>query len=489
MEEKLINPVLLHFIDNETEKNFIREYDFQNRIFFRIGIYLSCFAWFIWYSGIYFSHRNVFETALAVLILVLGLPFVIVVTLSFSKKFPTLTHHITAYCNFAAACICIYVAVYLTKNITLLCAGVVCINFFCYFILRIRFKISFLVTLTYGIIAQTCVLTSGNFTDNEIFTSSSGIWLGFFIATIAGYFFERTNRKIFVQNTLINQQREELLHEKNKLNQSIDDLKATQAQLIQSEKMASLGQLTAGIAHEIQNPLNFVNNFSEVNTELIEEMQKEIERNNLPEVKSLANDLKENEAKIIHHGKRADSIVKNMLQHARRSKGVKEPTDINKLADEYVRLAYHGKRAKDKSFHTTINTDFDPSVGDISVMPQEIGRVILNLVNNAFDAVDEKRKREANGYEPRVEISTKRQADKISIRVQDNGTGIPEHLADKIFQPFFTTKPTGQGTGLGLSLSYDIVKVHGGELKVDSNGDSGATFIVQLPIQDSHKNS
>ena len=226
-----------------------------------------------------------------------------------------------------------------------------------------------------------------------------------------------------------------------------------------------------------------------MNTELIEEMQKEIERNNLPEVKSLANDLKENEAKIIHHGKRADSIVKNMLQHARRSKGVKEQTDINKLADEYVRLAYHGKRAKDKSFHTTINTDFDPSVGDISVMPQEIGRVILNLVNNAFDAVDEKRKREANGYEPRVEISTKRQADKISIRVQDNGTGIPEHLADKIFQPFFTTKPTGQGTGLGLSLSYDIVKVHGGELKVDSNGDSGATFIVQLPIQDSHKNS
>ncbi|HEY6063231.1 MAG TPA: ATP-binding protein, partial [Chitinophagaceae bacterium] len=265
-----------------------------------------------------------------------------------------------------------------------------------------------------------------------------------------------------------------------KLNLTVDSLKKAQAQLVQSEKMASLGELTAGIAHEIQNPLNFVNNFSEVNKELIDEMQLELDKGNYTDAKDISNNIKENETKIIHHGKRADAIVKGMLQHSRSSSATKEPTDINKLADEYLRLAYHGLRAKDKSFNAIIKTDYDESIGNINVIPQDIGRVILNLITNAFYVVTEKKKQNTNGYEPTVSVSTKKTGDQVEIRVKDNGSGIPQKVLDKIFQPFFTTKPTGQGTGLGLSLSYDIVKAHGGELKVETKEGSGAEFIIIL---------
>ena len=264
------------------------------------------------------------------------------------------------------------------------------------------------------------------------------------------------------------------------LSHTIDTLRSTQSQLIQSEKMASLGELTAGIAHEIQNPLNFVNNFSEVNKELLLEMNEEIGKGNYDEVKSIAKDVIENEQKINHHGKRADAIVKGMLQHSSSGSGKKEPTDINKLADEYLRLAYHGLRAKDKSFNATIKTDFDKSIGNINIIPQDIGRAILNLITNAFYVVDEKKKSGVENYEPIVTISTKKINGKIEIKVADNGNGIPQKILDKIFQPFFTTKPTGQGTGLGLSLSYDIMKAHGGEIKLETKEGEGSVFIIQL---------
>ena len=279
----------------------------------------------------------------------------------------------------------------------------------------------------------------------------------------------------------------EVVHQKEELQNTLVDLKATQAQLIQSEKMASLGELTAGIAHEIQNPLNFVNNFSEVNTELIDEMQQEMDKGNMDDAKAISNDIKENELKINHHGKRADAIVKGMLQHSQASFGHKEPTDINKLADEYLRLSYQGLRAKDKSFNATIKTDFDESIGLINIIPQDIGRVLLNLYNNAFYAVNEKRKRQAADYEPTISESTKKIGDRIEIRVSDNGHGIPQKIVDKIFQPFFTTKPTGQGTGLGLSLSYDIIKAHGGELKVETEEGEFTEFTVILPCKENSK--
>jgi signal transduction histidine kinase len=266
------------------------------------------------------------------------------------------------------------------------------------------------------------------------------------------------------------------------LESTLTELKSTQSQLIQSEKMASLGELTAGIDHEIQNPLNFVNNFSEVNTELIDEAGEEIDKGNISEAKIILNDIKENEQKINHHGKRADAIVKGMLQHSRSSSGVKEPTDINALADEYLRLAYHGLRAKDKTFNATMKTDFDESIGNINIIPQDIGRVILNLITNAFYEVDRKKKRVDSDYSPTVSVSTKRENGNLMIGVKDNADGIPQKVLDKIFQPFFTTKPTGQGTGLGLSLSYDIVKAHGGELKVETKEGEGSAFIIQLPI-------
>ena len=265
------------------------------------------------------------------------------------------------------------------------------------------------------------------------------------------------------------------------LKKSLDDLKDTQAQLIQSEKMASLGELTAGIAHEIQNPLNFVNNFSELNRELLIELKEEIDLGNIAEVKVIANDLIENEGRINYHGKRADAIVKGMLQHSHSSSGVKEPTNINKLADEYLRLAYHGLRAKDKSFDATMKTEYDESIDNINIIPQNIGRVILNLITNAFYAVTEKKKQNDIGYEPTVSVSTKRENDKIQVSVKDNGNGIPQRIVDKIYQPFFTTKPTGQGTGLGLSLAYDIIKAHGGEIKVETKEGEGTEFIILLP--------
>jgi signal transduction histidine kinase len=270
------------------------------------------------------------------------------------------------------------------------------------------------------------------------------------------------------------------------LGQTLARLRSAQSQLIQSEKMASLGELTAGIAHEIQNPLNFVNNFSEVNSELIKEMKQEIDRGNMGDVKTIADNIDENEQKITYHGKRADAIVKGMLQHSRSSSNKKEPTNLNALADEYLRLAYHGLRAKDSSFNATLKTDFDESIGSINIVPQDIGRVLLNLYNNALYAVAERQKVETIGYEPIVSVTTRLATFPsggrgIEISVSDNGGGIPQKIVDKIFQPFFTTKPTGQGTGLGLSLSYDIIKVHGGEIKVNSKENEGSKFVIELP--------
>ena len=273
-----------------------------------------------------------------------------------------------------------------------------------------------------------------------------------------------------------------LKEEKQRAELALTDLKAAQAQLVQAEKMASLGELTAGIAHEIQNPLNFVNNFSELSNELIEEMQEEMEKGNSDEVKNIVTDIRNNLEKINLHGKRADAIVKGMLQHSRTTSGEMQATDINTLADEYLRLAYHGLRAKDKNFNSTLKTEFDDSIGNINIMPQEIGRVLLNLINNAFYAVSEKQKLKIEGYEPAVFLRTSKLNDKVHIEVRDNGMGIPENIAGKIFQPFFTTKPTGQGTGLGLSLAYDIVtKGHNGVMGVLSNDTGETIFYITLP--------
>ncbi len=288
----------------------------------------------------------------------------------------------------------------------------------------------------------------------------------------------------------------------HKLEQTHEALKATQTQLIHSEKMASLGELTVGIAHEIQNPLNFVNNFSEINKELVDELQQELKDGKSDTAVSISNAIKDNSEKINHHGKRADSIVKGMLQHSRISSGQKEPTNINALVDEYLRLAYHGFRAMDKSlppevsgrqagFTAVTKTDFDNNIGKIDVVPQDIGRVILNLINNAFYAVNEKQKQSLDGqlangpgqgYQPTVTLSTTKQNGKVEIKIKDNGNGIPQKVMDKIFQPFFTTKPTGQGTGLGLSLAYDIVKAHGGDIKVQTKEGEGSEFIVTLSV-------
>jgi signal transduction histidine kinase len=248
--------------------------------------------------------------------------------------------------------------------------------------------------------------------------------------------------------------------------------------------MASLGELTAGIAHEIQNPLNFVNNFSEVNKELLDELKAELAIGNMQFASELADDIKANEEKINHHGKRADAIVKGMLQHSRSSSGVKEPTDINALCDEYLRLSYHGLRAKDKSFNATMKTDFDTSLEKINIIPQDIGRVLLNLINNAFYAASLPSEGAFpdpdHNKTPTVWVSSKKNGNKVLISVKDNGPGIPPKILDKIFQPFFTTKPTGQGTGLGLSLSYDIIKAHGGEIKVETKEGEGTTFTIEI---------
>jgi len=302
-----------------------------------------------------------------------------------------------------------------------------------------------------------------------------GVMLGFALL-IASLLYRNIRHKQKI-NVVLQQQKEEI-------QETLMELKTTQTQLIQSEKMASLGELTAGIAHEIQNPLNFINNFSEVNKELLNEMREEIGKENYIGVNILSKDIEENQEKISNHGKRADAIVKGMLQHSRTSSGAKEPTDINTLADEYLRLAYHGLRAKDKSFNAALKTDFDEAIGKVNVVPQDIGRVILNLINNAFYAVDEKRKQNGHEYEPMVRTSTKKSGNMVLISIKDNGNGIPAFIKDKIFQPFFTTKPAGQGTGLGLSLSYDIIKAHGGELNMETKDGEGSEFIITLPIKD-----
>ena len=304
-------------------------------------------------------------------------------------------------------------------------------------------------------------------------TKMIGLWSAFGVFFIIAFLLYRNNRHKQKANALLQLQKE-------KIQIALSELKAAQSQLIQSEKMASLGELTAGIAHEIQNPLNFVNNFSEVNTELIQELKSELKAGNNEDAISIANVISENEEKINHHGKRADAIVKGMLQHSRSNSGKKEPTAINALANEYLRLAYHGLRAKDNSFNASMKTDFDETIGNINIIPQDIGRVILNLITNAFYTVTEKKKQEPNGYEPLVTVSTKKIEGKVEIKVSDNGNGIPQKLLDKIFQPFFTTKPTGQGTGLGLSLSYDIIKGHGGEIKVQTTEGEGSEFIIRL---------
>jgi two-component system NtrC family sensor kinase len=291
------------------------------------------------------------------------------------------------------------------------------------------------------------------------------------------------NEQNVILDRLVAERTAELTRQKNELEETLALLQTTQQQLIQSEKLASLGELTAGIAHEIQNPLNFVNNFSEVNMELIDEMQKELSDGDQDEAMAIVADIKQNLEKIIHHGKRADGIVKGMLQHSRASNGVKEPTDINALADEYLRLAYHGLRAKDKNFNAEMITHFDEKPPVANVIPQDIGRVLLNLFTNAFYAVQQKEKAGATDYKPTIEVSTSTKKGMVVIRVKDNGVGIPESIKDKILQPFFTTKPTGAGTGLGLSLSHDIlVKGHGGSIEIESKEGEYTEFIIKIPV-------
>ncbi len=305
--------------------------------------------------------------------------------------------------------------------------------------------------------------------------------IGLLLIVITAFLLLRNNRQKQKANKLLQRQKNEIEEQRDQTNKILEELQQTQAHLIQSEKMASLGELTAGIAHEIQNPLNFVNNFSEVNKELIEELKSQKSKLKNEEIDELLDDIAANEEKINHHGRRADAIVKGMLQHSRKDSGTKEPTDINALCDEYLRLSYHGLRAKEKEFNADFKTDFDNSIGKIAIISPDIGRVLLNLYNNAFYATNAKQKTADENYKPLVSVQTKKINNKVEIRVSDNGNGIPQNIVDKIFQPFFTTKPTGQGTGLGLSLSYDIIKAHGGELGVETKEGEGAEFIIELP--------
>lgn len=273
-----------------------------------------------------------------------------------------------------------------------------------------------------------------------------------------------------------------LSSQKDELQSALSELKSTQSQLIQSEKMASLGELAAGIAHEIQNPLNFVNNFSDLNRELLGEMKEEISSGHYEEAKEIADGVIQNEEKISHHGKRADGIVKGILQHSRGGSGIRENTKINMLVDEYLKLAYHGLRAREDRLEIELETDYDAHAGEIEVIPQDIGRVLINLFNNAFYSMNERAKLQQD-HIPVLRVSTARAGQKIFISIEDNGTGIPQHIIEKMFQPFFTTKPTGQGTGLGLSLSYDIIKAYGGQIKVESKEGKGSKFIIGLPVK------
>jgi two-component system, NtrC family, sensor kinase len=289
-----------------------------------------------------------------------------------------------------------------------------------------------------------------------------------------------TQRK---KNRLLDMRKDMLIGQRDELQTTLTHLNTTQTQLIQAEKMASLGELTAGIAHEIQNPLNFVNNFSEVSIELIEELQQEAKAGHNDDVIAIAGDISQNLEKINHHGKRVNNIVKGMLEHSRSASGRKEPTDINQLADEYLRRSYHGLRAKDKSFNAELVTHFDPKLPKVNAIPQDIGRVLLNLFNNAFYAVNQKQKTAGPDYKPEVSVTTSAENEQVAIKVKDNGIGIPDAIKDKIMQPFFTTKPTGEGTGLGLSLTYDmVVKGHGGKIRVDTKEGEGSEFTIELPL-------
>ena len=324
--------------------------------------------------------------------------------------------------------------------------------------------------------------------EKEKSLTQSRIRIYFLCATVAVLFllallFYRNNRLKRKANTLLQEQKEEIEAQRDQLGEALKVLKATQAQLIQSEKMASLGELTAGIAHEIQNPLNFVNNFSEVSTELMDELDEELGKGDTKEAQAISSDIRQNLVKIHHHGKRADSIVKGMLENSRPSAGRKQRTDLNKLADEYLRLAYHGLRAKDKDFNAELITHLSENLPLVNIIPQDIGRVLLNVFNNAFYAVQQKQMSIGAGYKPAIEVSTVRKGSQVEVSVKDNGIGIPEHIRDKIMQPFFTTKPTGEGTGLGLSLSYDIVvKGHMGTIHLDTEIGKGSAFIISLPI-------
>lgn len=268
----------------------------------------------------------------------------------------------------------------------------------------------------------------------------------------------------------------------------INQLQVAQIQLIQSEKLASLGELTAGIAHEIQNPLNFVNNFSEISVDLIQDLQEEIEKSDPDKeyISELFLDLSQNQVKIHHHGTRASNIVASMLQHSRTSTDTKEYVDLNKFVGEFLRLSYHGLRANDKSFNAEYKLISDPNLSKIFINSQDFGRVLLNLINNAFYAVNERKKNSndaENPYNPTVVLTTEMLHNRIIVKIKDNGVGIPENIKTKIFQPFFTTKPTGQGTGLGLSLSYDIItNGHAGTLNVVSQEGEYTEFIITLPL-------
>jgi signal transduction histidine kinase len=310
----------------------------------------------------------------------------------------------------------------------------------------------------------------------QLYAVIGGLLIMLFIAGMLWY----NNQQRKKAYALLQGQKEETEIQKKRVEEALEELKTTQVQLVHAEKMASLGELTAGIAHEIQNPLNFVNNFSDVNAELIDEAERALNQDK-EETRQLLGTIKENEEKIRLHGQRADAIVKSMLQHSRTSSGQVEPTDINALADEYLRLAYHGLRAKEKSFNTLLKTDFDPAIEKVNIISQDIGRVLLNLYNNAFYAVMEKKKMQVDSFEPTVSVSTLKKGNKLLISVKDNGNGIPKNVLNKIFQPFFTTKPTGHGTGLGLSLSYDIIKANGGEIRVETVEGEYTIFYIDIP--------
>jgi len=300
---------------------------------------------------------------------------------------------------------------------------------------------------------------------------------------------EERERLLKEQNLLleqrVNERTSELFEQKETLQKTLHELKGSQSQLIQKEKMASLGELTAGVAHEIQNPLNFIINFGEINSELLSEIKERVGSETLPkeftdDINPLINDFGDNLKKILNHSKRADGIVKNMLQHSRRQSGTMELTDLNELAEQYLKLAYHGFRTKHKSFHCSFQTSYDETVGRIDVVPEDIGHTLVNLFNNAFFSMNEKMKLKPDNYEPILTVNTQKKESKALITIRDNGLGIPTKILDKIYQPFFTTKPTGEATGLGLSLSYDVIKAHQGQLKADSMEGEFAAFTIEL---------